>query len=213
MMMSSSFEEIAREVLKQKQLMDSMLEENRTLRQQLSDLRAGRGIFLEIEGKRFALTVPASHPTDTVVSDNTASSPVASPVQGNTVSPSMPSSMEKVEQPVQPSSALIAEQEVEETASDATQELTPSKPEILAAPRAAAPVTVKLVEKENAPTFLEKVMIDEFAAAATSPLAVWSGPSRQPSTPVSQMPPTPEEIDEKEMAALRQQLIGSFLLE
>ena len=54
-------------------------------------------------------------------------------------------------------------------------------------------------------TFLEDMLMDEFAAAATTPMtaAVWQGAvTRQAAT-----------IDEDEKAALRKELIGSFLLE
>ena len=49
------FEQIAHELVKQKHLMDQLEAENRELRQRLADLRAGRGIFVEIAGSRFAL--------------------------------------------------------------------------------------------------------------------------------------------------------------
>jgi cell division protein FtsB len=49
------FELIAQEIIKQKQRMDQLEAENRELRQRLADLRAGRGIFVDIAGSRFAL--------------------------------------------------------------------------------------------------------------------------------------------------------------
>ena len=49
------FDQIAQEIIKQKQLMEQLEAENRELRQRLADLRAGRGIFVEIAGSRFAL--------------------------------------------------------------------------------------------------------------------------------------------------------------
>ena len=49
------FDQIAQEIVKEKQLMDQLEAENRELRQRLADLRAGRGIFVEIAGSRFAL--------------------------------------------------------------------------------------------------------------------------------------------------------------
>jgi cell division protein FtsB len=59
-MTGNQFEHIAQEVVKQKHLMDQLEAENRALRQQLADLRAGRGIFVEIAGRRFALRDSAS---------------------------------------------------------------------------------------------------------------------------------------------------------
>ncbi len=49
------FDQIAHELVKQKHLLDQLEAENRELRQQLADLRAGRGIFVEITGSRFAV--------------------------------------------------------------------------------------------------------------------------------------------------------------
>ena len=54
-MEGNNFEQIAQELVKQKHLMDQLEAENRELRQRLADLRAGRGIFVEIAGSRFAL--------------------------------------------------------------------------------------------------------------------------------------------------------------
>jgi cell division protein FtsB len=49
------FEHIAQEIFKQKRLMEQLEAENRELRQRLAELRAGRGIFVDIAGSRFAL--------------------------------------------------------------------------------------------------------------------------------------------------------------
>jgi hypothetical protein len=51
----SNFDHIAREILKQKQRMDQLAAENRELRQRIAELRAGRGISVEIAGNHFAL--------------------------------------------------------------------------------------------------------------------------------------------------------------
>jgi hypothetical protein len=59
MMNSNSFDLIMQEVLKQRQAMGVLQAENQELRQQLADLRAGRGIFIEIDGNRFALDASA----------------------------------------------------------------------------------------------------------------------------------------------------------
>ena len=60
------FEQLAHEIFKQKQRMDQLEAENRELRQRLADLRAGRGICVEIAGSRFALRDSPS-PRDHVV--------------------------------------------------------------------------------------------------------------------------------------------------
>jgi cell division protein FtsB len=62
----NNFEHLAQELVKQKHLMDQLEAENRALRQQLADLRAGRGIFVEIAESRFALRDSAS-PRDHLV--------------------------------------------------------------------------------------------------------------------------------------------------
>lgn len=69
-MNSESFDLITQELLKHQQTMESLQAENRELRQQLADLRTGRGVFIEINGQRFALNA-------TVISQ--ASSVEASP--------------------------------------------------------------------------------------------------------------------------------------
>ena len=49
------FEHIMSAVLEQKQVWEKLQAENRELRQQLVDLRAGRGIYVEIQNQRFEL--------------------------------------------------------------------------------------------------------------------------------------------------------------
>lgn len=49
------FEQIMSAVLEQKQVWEKLQAENRELRQQLLDLRAGRGIYVEILNQRFQL--------------------------------------------------------------------------------------------------------------------------------------------------------------
>jgi hypothetical protein len=171
-MSDSSFDRIAQEVLKQQQIMEELEEENRELRRQLSDLRAGRGVFIEIAGKRFPLwgelVVPYPVTTSTVVQEDF---------------PQPTSSPQEAPAPVLP--------ETEEA-----EEMTPTQVSSLEEEEA---------EKQEAPTFLEEIMLDEFAAAATSPMAVWTGPTNK-------QEPEPS-IDEEKKAALRRELMGSFLLE
>ncbi len=56
------FEQIMSAVLEQKQLWERLQTENRELHQQLLDLRAGRGIFVEILGQRFELAIEGATP-------------------------------------------------------------------------------------------------------------------------------------------------------
>ena len=69
---SSNFDQIAQKIIEQKHFMDKLAEENRELRQQISDLKMGRGIFIEIEGQRFALTAPGNAATSGIPEASTA---------------------------------------------------------------------------------------------------------------------------------------------
>lgn len=193
----SSYELIMQEVLNQKQRMDDLLAENRELRRQLADLREGRGIFLEIEGIQFALMndmlVDTSHlqavctPRDTpaIVEPTPTPMPVAVPVSvatsDETVIGTIPETPLPTTDEFTPIAQFSDEVEDEEELPTPTTTTTPTQHS----------------------TFLEEMLIDEFASAATSPMAVWRGPETRKL----------DVIDEERKAALRKELIGSFLLE
>ena len=184
-MSSSSFELIMQEVLIQKQSLEELIEENQDLKRQLTDLREGRGVFLEICGKQFGL-----------VGEPVVASPqVVSPLQDSPVSYQETIRMALNETPmsVVPETPLPSNDEFEQVANYPDQEVEELREEEVL--QTALPSS----------TFLEDMLIDEFAAAATSPMtaAVWQGA-------VTQKAAT---IDEEEKAALRKELIGSFLLE
>ena len=166
----STFELIMQELLNQKQRMEELQDENRMLHRQLADLRDGRGVFIEVEGKRFPL----------IASSEQQEIPIATAQDTAFVSgiPDAPMS-----------------------------EVPHSENEAVVNP---APVT-PLPETELVPvgkqpassyTFLEDALLDEFTTAATSPMAVWTGPARPSQT-----------INEDQNAVLRRELMGSFLLE
>ncbi len=182
----SSFDLIAQELLRQKQVMEQMEDENQELRRQLAALREGYGIVVEIDGRRFSLFNEYTASTEVAVAE---AMPVAA-VEPVVVEPEM-----------QPE-PVVAQHDVTQ---DETEELVMSIPET---PRTTIDFyedDEKAAEEQTAgSTFLEEVMIDEFALAATSPLSVWSAPEQQQ----EQKP----EADE-ELAVLRRQLIGSYLLE
>ncbi len=67
-MNSESFDLITQELLKHQQTMELLQAENQELRQQLADLRAGRGVFIEINEQRFALNVSFISQTSSVES-------------------------------------------------------------------------------------------------------------------------------------------------
>lgn len=50
------FDPLVQELLKQKQLYESLVLENQELHRQLAKLRAGRGLFVQIGDQRFALS-------------------------------------------------------------------------------------------------------------------------------------------------------------
>ncbi len=71
-MNSESFDLITQELIKQKQAMELLQNENRELHQRLADLRAGRGIFIEINGQRFALNEASISQISSVESSSSA---------------------------------------------------------------------------------------------------------------------------------------------
>jgi hypothetical protein len=172
----SSFEQLIGEVLNQKQLMDELLAENYELRRQLADLRDGRGIFLAIQDQLFSLA-------GEIVADSPQVAPLSQETlvfeQATTI---MPVSEASVGAGILPETPVPNADQFEQS-------------------------TYAFDNEEEAPTtassFLEELLVDEFAAAATSPMAVWQGSKTRKLAA----------IDEEENAALRQQLVGSYILE
>ena len=186
----SNFDLIAQELLRQQQVMEQMEDENRELRHQLTELRKGRGIFVEIDGHRFSLQSEDIAPVQTPAVE-------AIPTKTTLITRKLEPQAEPLVEPV------AAHHDI---AQDQTEELVMTIPET---PRPTVdffPANEEVAEQTTGPTFLEEVMIDEFASAATSPLSVWSAPKQE------QQKPLEVEADE-ELAALRRQLIGSYLLE
>jgi len=184
-MSGSSFDLIAQELLRQKQAMEQMEEENQELRRQLAELREGHGVFVEIDGRLFSL-----------LSENRAPTPAVEAVPATTAAPVTI----ELEPQVEPVAAHL------DVAQEQTEELVMSVPET---PRSTVDFFAdneEVAEQTTGPTFLEEVMIDEFASAATSPLSVWSAPKQEQEK-------TSETPADEELAALRRQLIGSYLLE
>lgn len=87
------FEQIMSAVLEQRQVWEKLQTENRELRQQLLDLRAGRGIAVEIANQRFEL-VWESHRADAQAKDAPAGkhSQASKPAKVATPTPSTNSS-------------------------------------------------------------------------------------------------------------------------
>jgi hypothetical protein len=162
----SNFNLIAQSLLKQRSLMEELARENRELRRQLTDLRAGKGISVEICGQLIALVQTA--PVET---------PVISVPQNVSAPEGVAVSIAEAPTSVMPA---VANSEQE----------------------AVTPSLEKEEKKTDSSTFLEEVMLDEFSSALSNSKAVWSGP------------PKPEEdLKEEQKAALRRDLMGSYLLE
>ncbi len=177
-MSGSDFNLIAQKLQRQQQIMERLQAENRSLRQELVELREGRGIFIDIGGKRFALNSSTVSPTTSSVpvKEVAPASPETRPAHTATKSPDLPTPETAQE--------LVAEAP--------TQESIP------------APQDKPSEEQTAKSTFLEEMMISEFETALTSPLAVWTGPVKKVE---------PETSAEDQKAALRRELMGSYLLE
>jgi hypothetical protein len=195
-MTENHFDQIAQAILKQKQLMDSLEAENHELRTQIADLRSGRGIFIDLRGSRFALRNDSSLPqTCTASSAPTSASPSTSTVATST-----------------PPATPVFNQSIVEAPTAAIAEVTP-QPQEQSVTEQVLPSNNNADNKSSSgePTFLEEIMIDEFANALTSPNAVWQDPTeKKQSTP---QPKPQDPINEKQKETLRRELMNSFLLE
>jgi hypothetical protein len=153
----SNFELILQEVLKQKQLLEDLLSENDELHRQLTELREGRGIFVDILGKRFPLVdVPVRN---SLVSRVTPGADLSLQETTEFLSESLPTST-----PETPVPAL--ESPVDEVQEDPPTYVTPTMPSYLeeatldefsaAATREMGQVAVWSGPITNPPTFDEK---------------------------------------------------------
>lgn len=174
----SNFELLMEEVLNQKRLMDELMAENYNLRRHLADLREGRGIILGIQGQLFALA------SETAVRTPEIGQPLQSSPTMEQTTTFMPASQSGQ------LNGTISETPVSST--DQFEQMTQS---FHVNAEEEAPVTTSI--------FLEDMLVDEFATAATSPIAVWRGPKTRKLAMSA----------EEEKAELRKELIGSFLLE
>jgi hypothetical protein len=147
----SHFELIMQEVFKQKQRLEDLLSENDELHRQLAELREGRGIFVDILGKRFPLVdVPVSD------SPNKLATPGADlSLQETTeiLSESLPSSIPETPEPALNSS-------VEEDQEDLPTYITPTMSSYL---------EEAMLDEFSA-----------LATREMSQVAVWSGPITNP---------------------------------
>jgi len=163
----NGFELIMQEVLSQQKLMEELEAENRELRRQITEIREGRGIFVDVLGTRFSLNVEPV----VAIPDSALTQELAPAVE------QQPTSTIEIPTTPIPEASLSETEEVQEEIPEEGS-LVPSS------------------------SFLEEMLIDEFASAVTSPMAIWSGSTKK-STPV----------DEEDKVTLRRELVDSFLLE
>ncbi|WP_069801696.1 hypothetical protein [Thermogemmatispora onikobensis] len=222
-----TFDRLLEAIYTQQRLLEELERENRELRQQLQDLREGRGIFVEILGVRYPLAVVGA-----VERQVTAPAPaVAAQPEYMAIMPSYqqePEWQEEHSEGQGPQGLTPAEERpVEITQIRASigpleaQQMAQSLPLVQASP---------LEGPRLSPSYLEEILLDEFAAAATGPLGAFASagadpgstgpqgaePSREHEPAPAQggpAAPTPTALDEESKAALRRELMGSFLLD
>ena len=149
----SNFELIMQEVLTQKQLLEDLLSENDELHRQLAGLREGRGIFVDILGKRFPLVeLPES---DSPNREATPGADLSLQETTEILSESLPSSIPETPVPALKSS-------VEEDQEDLPTYITPTMSTYL---------EEAMLDEFSAA-----------ATREMSQIAVWSGPITNPPT-------------------------------
>ena len=147
----SGFEQIMEELLRQKQVLEDMEAENRELNRQLADLRAGRGIVIDILGQHFSLTgEPIVTAQEEIPSQEADVSMLETSMIAN-ISDDQASLASIPETPM-PDMDVVMEELSEDT--------SPSRP-------AASPI------------LLEEMLLEEFTSAASNQMSVWSGPVSQ----------------------------------
>jgi hypothetical protein len=190
----NSFDLILQEVQKQKRVLEEMQAENQSLRQQLAELRAGKGISIDILGERFMLNSDGKASSPDVVSDapNEFTDTAIREVPALMPAPSAPTSPVPVEPSSDGATAILNETpapEARDTSDDFLLEEVSDDGSPFPTP---APATA----------FLEEALLEEFASATTRQMSAWNGPITNHPT-----------LDEHEKATLRRELMGSFLLE
>ncbi len=176
-MSDSSFEFILEALRMQKQRLEELQAENSELRHQLTELRNGQGIIVDILGTRFTLV--GTQPLEQLAQEMVQETPTMEFVATSTVD-TPTTAMPFIPETPRPHEFL--------------DELLPPQEQ---------------VTDEISPTFSSSLLDDEgfdddFANSVTSPVSVWKAPEDKPQA---------KPINEDEKAALRRELIGSFLLE
>lgn len=188
----NNFEAIVDEVLKQKQVLEQLLEENKALQQELAALRAGKDLYVEILGHRIPLILTnqeSSAETEAALKEDTLPTAIVTPAD-----------QRKEEIALQETTAIPDMRARDTETAESEQAFV-----IEEVSENGVPITVS-----SSSTFLEDELIDEFSNAATRQMGVWTANSASPN-PISNVPAP--SLGEEEKAALRRELMGSFLLE
>jgi hypothetical protein len=228
---SSSFESILEALIQQKQVLEDMQAENESLRRQLADLRAGQGIFLEILGTRIPLASTPDTRVSDVVSDDNASVPsmmevtapvlaVAPPIEKDAALQETSAIQLPESDPALQETTMVAaagsDLALQPTVSISSETLHMAEH---GTPLPGSDFVIEDVSENGVPvsagsssSFLEDALLAEFATASTRHVGNWSGPITNnpiPNGPITNNP----DLDEQEKAALRRELMGSYILE
>src|ERR1700682_3256683 len=192
---SSSFESIVEALIQQKQVLEGLLAENETLRQQLADLRAGQGIFLEILGTRIPLAVTPDASVSNVASEGIA--PAFNAVEEKTPVHSMSpladqdASLQETSAFQLPEPDLALQETMMVPATGVDLELQPtasiSSENLQMAGRgthlSGSDFVIEDVSENGTPvpvasssSFLEDALLAEFTTASSRHMGNWSGP-------------------------------------
>jgi hypothetical protein len=222
-----TFDRLLEAIYAQQRLLEELERENRELRQQLQDLREGRGIFVEILGVRYPLSVVGA------VERQITAPALAVAAQPEYIA--VPPSSQPLSEPERQEERLGSQDQrgvtsAEERSGKIAQiraSIGPLEAQQMARslPSAQAPA---LEGPRLSPSYLEEMLLDEFAAAATGPLGAFAssgiesgsaGPQSAEHPPEQRLAqgesagPAPTALDEESKAALRRELMGSFLLD
>lgn len=234
---SSGFDNILEALIQQKQVLQDLQAENESLRQQLADLRAGHGVFIEILGARIPLiSTLDAHDSDGVSGENapaidaieeTAPVPAVAavaPVENDAwlldtsviqLPAPDPALQETTMVPaagrnlsLQPTASISSEDlQGEEQAVPSPSPVSDFVIEDVSENESESPVPAG-----SSSSFLEDALVAEFATASTRHVGNWSGPITNnpiPNGPITNNP----DLDEEAKAALRRELMGSYILE
>ncbi|MGH2494463.1 MAG: hypothetical protein ACRDIV_07145 [Ktedonobacteraceae bacterium] len=228
---SSKFDSILEALIQQKQVLEGLQAENEALHQQLADLKAGHGVFLEILGTRIALAGSPDTHVAGVVSNGTIPALTmmeeTAPVPAVTPAAKKDAALQEtcIMQVAEPDPALQETTTIAATTADpALQPTTSISSETMQAAERetlsqGSEFVIEDVSENEEPVpahassnFLEDALVAEFSSASNRHVGNWTAPITNNPTnngPITNNP----NLDEEEKAALRRALLGSYILE